>query len=324
MKTPQLTLPLLLLVSVTAAANVDYGPLYVKAQSPLQAQSFTPMMRNAQQLNAGEWAYTLSGTIASVWAETPDYMMDYYHNSLDLGLRYAPAERWEIELAYQYRFAADNGLDSLTEGFHDLFGIGQNGRDKVPQDRFYISSEKYGVLLEDFEGETLTNMISGYLGYQWLDQGAHALSTGLGLSYNHVSSGPFALHSFEQLVQANYRYAPSERHRLYLTLGASHRNLDEVVGGIGINDWAYMYGMAYQYRFHPRHSLLLEYHGFSGETDDVNELDSLSHEVLLGYRYHLKQGAIEFTMIENIFNMDNSTDIAFTLAYRGRIGATQP
>ncbi|MBY6107499.1 DUF3187 family protein [Ferrimonas balearica] len=60
--------------------------------------------------------------------------------------------------------------------------------------------------------------------------------------------------------------------------------------------------------------MLLEYHGFSGETD----------EVLLGYRYHLKQGAIEFTMIENIFNMDNSTDIAFTLAYRGRIGTTSP
>jgi len=29
-------------------------------------------------------------------------------------------------------------------------------------------------------------------------------------------------------------------------------------------------------------------------------------------------------MIESIFNKDNSTDIAFTLAYRGRIGTTSP
>ncbi|MBY6188158.1 DUF3187 family protein [Marinobacter hydrocarbonoclasticus] len=311
---------LLIPLSAAASGNVDYGPLWVKAQSPMQAQSFTPMMRNAEQLNAGEWAYTVSGTAASVWAETPDYMMDYYHNSVDLGVRFAPAQRWEVELSYQYRFAADNGLDSLTKGFHDLFGIGQNGRDKVPEDRFYIASEKYGVLLEDFEGETLTNMISGYLGYQWLDEGNHALSTGVGLAYNHVGSGPFSVNSFEQLVQANYRYAPSERHRLYLTVGASHRDVDQTIGGIGIKDWAYMYGLAYQYRFHPNHSLLVEYHGFSGETDDVPELDSISHEVLLGYRYHLSRGAIEFTMIENVFNMDNSTDIAFTLAYRGRIG----
>ncbi|MBY5981463.1 DUF3187 family protein [Ferrimonas balearica] len=59
---------------------------------------------------------------------------------------------------------------------------------------------------------------------------------------------------------------------------------------------------------------MLEYHGFSGEAD----------ELLQGYHDHLKRGAIEFTMIESIFNIDNSTDIAFTLAYRGRIGTTSP
>lgn len=319
MKTAIRVTPFLAVLTLPVHANVDFGPLWVKAQSPMQAQSYTPMMRNAEQLKAGEWAYTLSGTIASVWAETPDYQMDYYHNSVDLGLRYAPAERWEVAVDYQYRFAANNGLDSLTREFHDLFGIGQNGRDQVGEDRFSIVSERYGVQLADFEGETLTNMLSGYLGYQWLDTGSHALSTGVGLAYNHVDSGPFALHSFEQLLQLNYRYAPSERHRLYLTLGTSHRDEACTIGGIGIRDWAYMYGLAYQYRFHPRHSLLVEYHGFSGETDEVPEMDSLSHEMLLGYRYHLDRGALEFTLIENLFNMDNSTDIAFTLAYRGRI-----
>ncbi|MBY5993534.1 DUF3187 family protein [Ferrimonas balearica] len=313
-------LPLMLLALAPLAMAEDYGPLLVKAQSPMQAQSLTPMMRNAQQLAAGQWAYSVSATAASVWAETPDYMMDYYHNSLDVALRYAPAERWELELGYQYRFAADNGLDSLTAGFHDFFGIPQNGRDQVPKHRFHVSSEKYGVLLEDFEGETLTNMVSGYLGYQWLDHARHALSTGVGLSYNHVNSGPFEVSSFEQLAQVNYRFAPSERHRAYVTLGASHRGEGQTIGGIGINDWAFMYGVAYQYRFHPNHSLMLEYHGYSGETDDVEELDSVSHEVLLGYRYHLDNGAIELTMIENVFNMDNSTDIAFTLGYRGRFG----
>lgn len=37
---------------------------------------------------------------------------------------------------------------------------------------------------------------------------------------------------------------------------------------------------------------------------------------LAGYRYYLDRSAIEFTVIENFLNMDNSTDIAFTLGYR--------
>ncbi|WP_432215313.1 DUF3187 family protein [Vibrio splendidus] len=41
-----------------------------------------------------------------------------------------------------------------------------------------------------------------------------------------------------------------------------------------------------------------------------------SNEVVAGYRYRLHQLAIEALMIENIRNMDNSTDIGFTLGFR--------
>ena len=40
-----------------------------------------------------------------------------------------------------------------------------------------------------------------------------------------------------------------------------------------------------------------------------------SNEVVAGYRYRLHQLAIEALMIENIRNMDNSTDIGFTLGF---------
>ncbi|WP_218126925.1 DUF3187 family protein [Ferrimonas sediminum] len=309
-------LPLLLSLSLPSLAQ-DYGPLVVKAQSPLQAQNYTPMLRSGAVLDTGTVEWLVNGTIASVWAETPDYVMDYYHNEVNLGVRFAPVERWEFELNYQYRFAANNGLDSVTEKFHDFFGLGHNGREDVPKHRFYI--EAPGVLLEDFKGETLNNALTGYAGYQLYRQGAQALSAGVGLFYNYVASGPFEVSSFEQVLQLNYRYDAGGKHGFYATVGTAHSSNAKTSGGLELSDWAWMLAGSYQYRFNPRHSVLLEYHAYSGETKEVDELDEISHEFLLGYRYHMTRGAIEFTIIENVFNMDNSTDIAFSLGYRHRL-----
>ncbi|TKB48662.1 DUF3187 family protein [Ferrimonas sediminicola] len=308
-----------LLLAPVVAQGSEYGPLMVKAQSPLQAQAYTPMMRSGQVLEPGTTEWHLTGAIASVWAVTPDYEMDYYHNELNLGVRFAPLARWEFEVNYQYRFAADNGLDTVTEKFHDLFGLGQNGRDQVPKHRFYISAPRYGVLYEDFQGETLSNVLSGYAGYQLYLEGAHGMSAGLGLAYNYVGSGPFEIRSFEQIAQLNYSYQPNAPHHLHLTLGSAHSDDQATSGGLKMSDWSWMAGASYQYHLGERHRLLLEYHLYSGETKEVDELDEVSHEFLVGYRYHLERGALELTMIENVFNMDNSTDIAFTLGYRHKL-----
>lgn len=291
----------------------------VKAQSPLQAQNLTPMLRSGQLLLQGQVEWFASGTIASVWAQTPDYTMDYYHNEVNLGVRWAPRQKWELEVNFQHRFAGDNGLDSVTEGFHDLFGLSQNGREQVDKHRFYISAPKQGVEFSDFEGDTLNNVLSLYGAYQWIDTDEHALSIGVGMSYNYVGSGDFKTSDFEQLAQINYLYRPAGPHRVYGTLGTSHSDDAELTGGIERSDWAWMGAVGYEYRFNLKHAVLVEYHAYSGETEEVDELDEISHEFLLGYRYSMKTGAIEFTMIENVFNMDNSTDIAFTLGYRHRI-----
>ncbi|MEZ9418085.1 DUF3187 family protein, partial [Vibrio sp. 10N.286.49.E1] len=55
------------------------------------------------------------------------------------------------------------------------------------------------------------------------------------------------------------------------------------------------------------------YQGWASNDPDFSEA---SNEVVVGYRYRLHQLAIEALMIENIRNMDNSTDIGFTLGFR--------
>ncbi|MFB9933977.1 DUF3187 family protein [Photobacterium aphoticum] len=302
----------------TREAFDDYGPLKTYAQSPLQSNSLTPQVRSGFRLPTQTVELYGTGTIASVWANTDDYKMDYYQNDLSVGSYIQINEKWAIEMDYTWRFAANNGLDTLTKAFHDTFGIGLNGRDEVDKHAFDISVPQYGVEIHDFEGKTLSNAFTIYASYQVLENTHHGLSLGGSLYYNYVGSGPFKTSSLEQALQLNYSYR-SGKHRVYTLLGLSYRHNDEVLSNIPYNHFAFSSGISYQYAIAPRHRLITEFHLYEGASDATSDLNEPSTEVLLGYRYHTDEGAIEISMIENVFNMDNSTDIAFTLGYRHRV-----
>ena len=72
----------------------------------------------------------------------------------------------------------------------------------------------------------------------------------------------------------------------------------------------------YQLSLFENHELHLEYRWYDGAEDGDTEFSEAANEIMLGYRYLMQRSAIEISIIENIFNMDNSTDVAFQLAYR--------
>ncbi len=295
----------------------DYGPLKTYAQSPIQSNSLTPLMRNGFSYQPGTVELYTTATIASIWAHTDEYNADYYQNALSVGGLWQVNNKWVVELDYTLRFAANNHLDSLTSAFHDAFGISQNGRDEVDKHSFDISVPQYGVEIHDFNRETLGSALTFYTSYQLIENKHHGLSIGGSLYYNYVPSGPFETSNFEQALQLNYSYR-RDKHMFYSLLGLSYRRNDEVLGNIPYNTAAYAIGAGYQLQLNEKHRLLFEYHIYEGATDAASDLSKPSNEVLIGYRYHMKRSAIEISMIENVFNMDNSTDIAFTLGYRHR------
>lgn len=308
------------LITSAADANThddDYGPLKTYAQSPLQSNRLTPLLRSGFSNQTGLVELYTTGTIASVWAQTEDYNADYYQNALTVGGQWQVNDRWTLDFDYTWRFAANNHLDTLTKKFHDTFGIDQNGREDVKDHSFDISVPEYGVEIHNFRGKTLLNAITLYAGYQLFETRHHGLSVGGSLYYNNVSNGPFENRSFEQSLQVNYGYRTG-KHRIYTTLGISYRRHNEILTALPYNKFVFMAAIGYQFIITKRHRLLLEYHLYEGTTTATSDLPAPSNEVLLGYRYHLNNGALEVSMIENIFNMDNSTDIAFTLGYRHR------
>lgn len=239
-----------------------YGPLRSYAQSPVQVVSNTNILRSGYALPSGYVEAYGSGTIASVWAHTSDYSLDYYHNQLELGGKWQIDEKWQWELNYRWFFAADNHLDGLTESFHDLFGIGQNGRDEVDKNRFYMSMPDYDILIEDFEGETLANNLSTYIQYQIVQNEHHGLSVGGSLYYNDVAHGSFKGNSFEQGVQINYTYRFNAANVFYSMAGMTFRNSDKALANFPYRHNTAAFAGGYRYALKNNHHFILEYHWY--------------------------------------------------------------
>lgn len=303
--------------SAAQSTGTDWGPLRLYAQAPLQTSNLTPVLRSGFSRSAGDSQINVSATAASVWADNPDFLADYYHNTLSLDYNLQLDEKWQFEFNYRWRFSADNHLDSLTVWFHDAFGFDQNGRDSVPKHQNQILVKSLNKGLTDFSGETLTNAATAYVQYQLLDTGHHGLSVGASLYYNYVPSGPFAETNFEQALQLNYSFNYGS-HSVYSTAGISFHDSDESVYGHYYKDHAMALALGYEYQM-GRHSLMFEYHRYQGALKNAGAMSDDVNEAIIGYRYAFERSAIEFAMIENLLNMDNSTDIALTLGYRHKL-----
>ena len=304
-----------LLFPCLSYANSQYGPLQLYAQSPLQTNSLTPQIRSGFSLPQGTMEFATSGTMASVWAVTDDYEADYYQNQLFLGMKWQMSPRWQLGMNYRWNVAFNNHLDEVTMGFHRMFGLDQAGRDDVERDRFYLDVPDHDVHYDNFEGETLSSALTAYLQYQlYLDQ-YQGLSLGGSLYYNDLDHGLLSNSRFEQALQLNYAYQ-YQRHLFNVLLGVSFHHSESVFRHLEYRDNTATFGLSYQYKLAARHHLIGEAHVYEGVSDGFSEMSKPSTEFVLGYRYLLPSSAIEFSMIENVFNMDNSTDIAFSLAYR--------
>ncbi len=303
--------------TLSQASTNDFGPMMTYAQSPLQSNSLTPILRSGFNLPAGTKEIYFSGTTSSVWVENNAYHADYYQNTLLIGGKWQITDKWQTDLQYRWNFSANNHLDSVTDKFHSIFGIDDNGRNNVAHNQNNIVIPEYGINITNFDNETISSAFTLYTQYQLIDTQHHGLSLGGSLYYNHVGSGPFKDSSFEQGIQANYSYN-NLRHTLYTTLGASYRHDKMMFSDIPYHNVSLAMLLGYKYALDDNQELMIEYHWYEGATNDIPDLSDASNEVVLGYRYNWQQTSLEFVVLENMINMDNSADISFSLSLRHR------
>ncbi|MDK9740068.1 DUF3187 family protein [Vibrio sp. D404a] len=307
-----------LFCALPSFANDDYGPLLSYSQSPMHSARHTPTLRSGFPMYEQEIELFASFTAASIWANSDDYHLDYYQNQLHTGLRWQIHEDWQLELNYRWLYAGNNHLDSLIIDFHDFFSIDQAGRDQKDKHEFDIYAPQHGVNISDFSGDTLTSAFTLYSQYQFINTQSHGLSLGVALYKNNVNNGIFKGESFEQSAQVNYSYAFTQQ-SIYTSFAISHQSDYERENDFPHKSTLLSFMAGYRLELITNHELHLEYRWYEGAENGNTEFSEAANEILFGYRYKSPLGAIELSIIENIVNMDNSTDVGFQIAYRYRI-----
>ncbi|MBY6187194.1 DUF3187 family protein [Marinobacter hydrocarbonoclasticus] len=298
--------------------------MWARSQAPVKSLMLSPIARPTE-FKPQEWQVALSINPASIFAtdknvKAPEdpyaYELDYYTVEYRVDLRYNPSERWQFSGSYAHRTTDDAHLDQLTLSFHKLFGIDQNGRTQVPKHRYLISIPDQGLMLTDFKGETFAHQLElavSFLAYQYF---RHQLAVTLSAQYNDQRFVPRQGGDLDGGLQLDYSYA-WEDHRLNALLAYTHTGTEMLLGSPTQQDLLHA-GLGYRYRLTPRHFLFTEYLFSQGALKDLGPLEDPVHEINLGYRYQRGELALDFVMMENALNADNSADIAFNfrLSYR--------
>jgi thiol-disulfide isomerase/thioredoxin len=296
-------------------AHVGYGPLLVRAQSPFQALRLAVRPRTPSTLRKGQMEARGSATWVNVWG--PDvqgeYTLDFEMLQTALGFSYAFTDHVQLDAELGTRSRFGGALDGLTQGFHDLFGIDQNGRDEVPRGRFLWEIAPPGrqaVSLGDDDRGLFSRSLELTL--------QHSVTCGKGRmpAFSYAGTARLNLGDNDDFSSGNdvdlaVSVASSRRvGRFYVYLNLSHVWFgSDDFRGLDLDGTQFSGLLALEWRVAPRHSLSVQYLGSEGVLDRFRDFSSVSNEVTLGYKWELRPGTVlELGIIENVIKFDNSPD----------------
>ena len=304
-------------------SHVGYGPLNLPSQAPGQVLRLGFQPRVPSTLAAGQAELGWSETVANIFAfRENDYRLDYMTLNSVVSLAYGITDTVlvEVELSDLSRF--DSYLDPVTDAFHDVFGLGDSGRDRFPERDNVIDLEPQGgVGIEDRSSGSESQNVALSLQHN-LTCGTEtwpALAYGVDAIY-HLG-GQADLDGRSKLsvaLSASMARRMSETFYAYLCLGHVWHGLDEWRGlPLESRQWSGL--AAVEWRYAPTAAFVLQYLVTDGVASARDPFDDPSNEVNLGWKKEVSSGlVIEIGLIENVIEPDNSPDFGLHFGLRKR------
>lgn len=318
-----LVLFLLVCAGTTAAAEpLGQGPLYVRSQNPGQSFRLTSLPHDARGLPEGRMILGAMDTVTNIWgqSDTYDYLLDFHMN--DAGLFFAHGTTPAITLGggLTERRILDAGLDQLVLEFHELVGIGDNGRNEVPKNDLRIRLGRYDIDLrkDQLDNQLISRSAEGFLLWTWRDGGNSGLSAGTFLHLRHELSEE-ALVS-EDATDGALGLAftlPRGSEVFYANLSWTRLgNIDASLVPIRENLYSGM--LSWEHRFSPASSFYLQYLlDTQIFADDLGDLSQPANQLQFGWKWRQRNGlAWQLALVENFIRFSNSPDFSLSLGLR--------
>ncbi|MBN7798238.1 DUF3187 family protein [Parahaliea mediterranea] len=128
-----------LVPAIATAADPLQDPLHVRNISPVTGLVGLPAQRAATTTPSGTLQWTLHAAVASHYvsdrAGVEQLNLDGETQRLALELRYGLAEGWDVQLELPWLRQDGGALDGAIDGWHEFWGMPDNGRGDAPRDR---------------------------------------------------------------------------------------------------------------------------------------------------------------------------------------------
>lgn len=119
------------------------GPFEVRDPYPLAQLRHAPWARSPRTLGHLQW----EAAVRAVWANSYGFrsgraVVDAETRTLNLSLRLGLFDRLEFGLLVPYEWRGGGILDGFIEGFHELFGLPEQNRDRRKRDRYLVAGSE--------------------------------------------------------------------------------------------------------------------------------------------------------------------------------------
>ena len=313
-------------------SHAGYGPLSVRIQSAYQSLRLGILPRTPSTQKRGEHQLRIGAIWSNIWAISPggfdpekgdygDRLLDF--ESLDGHVSYAYGLTGSIQLEaeYEQRWRFGGALDSVIEGFHDLFGIDQNGRDLAPRNgvRIFLDPDEGGGpvdLGDEFEGSYAKNLLVTFS--HNLTEGNTswpAISYAITGRYSDADASDGAGWDGAVSVGASRRFG---HFYVYLSIGFAWYSNDTFYG-IELPDAQFTFLATGEWRFTPRMSLILEWARMKSPQTSSDYFPETANQIVIGWKWELRQsGVLEIGMLQNAVPYDSSPDFGIHAAFTQR------
>lgn len=312
--------------------HIGYGPLSARLQSAYQSLRLGILPRSPSHFSRGEHQLRIGATLSNIWAISReefdplraaygDRLLDYETLDAHISYAYGVSRSIQLEAEYEQRWWFGGSLDGVIEGFHDLFGISQNGRDLAPRNDFRVfldPRDGTGVvdLGAEVDGSYSKNLLVTF--HHNLTEGKAswpAISYAVIARYGDADASDGSGWDAALSVGTSRRFG---RLYLYLSLGYAWYPSDTFYG-IELPESQFTVLAAGEWRFKPRMSLILEWLRMQDVETGSNLFPDISNQIVVGWKWEVRQaGILEIGMLQNAVPYDASPDFGVHVAFTQR------
>ena len=311
--------------SFSSEAGFDYnyglGILQLRSQSPAQSLRLTMPSVIPGAFKPGSLGVHAGTTWTNVWIDSSEVALDYEMLDTHIAVSYGINKQLGIGIAFDQRNYFGGGMDNFIQEFHDIFGIDQNGRDRVERNlsRIIRYDDQGNIISETDDLSFLENNGISLIAQYILSHGT-TMWPAIGVSgvLRYGLNSPYSKDNHEPL-DWNIGIGLSKRLTdiwyIYSHLGYTRYGQTELIG-LEFKKDAISIMLAFAWQWKPNFSMLFQYVFSEGIVKDFGSLSDPSHEVNIGFKWRLSSGSIiEFAMVENVITYDNSPDFGLHLAF---------